>query len=312
LSINPVEKVANVNIDLYKTLAGVIVGFVIGLTGMGGGALMTPVLVIIFGINPGAAVSSDVITSLLLKPFGAGVHARRGTVNWRLVRWLMIGSIPSAFLGAYLLDAIWGDNHGDAIKRLLGWVLLVAAAAIVAKVALQARRRTGPTGEMMPAALVRPLPTLAIGLAGGLVVGMTSVGSGSLIIVMLMILYPKLSSKEMVGTDLVQAIPLVGAAAVGHWIFGSPSYALIVSVLIGAIPAVMVGAHFSSRFGDHFVRPALVAVLLLSSLSLLGVTNGWLLTVCITEVVAYATFIVITRRRPSRAQQASPLPARAA
>jgi uncharacterized membrane protein YfcA len=311
LSINPVEKVVNVNIDLYKTLAGVIVGFVIGLTGMGGGALMTPVLVIIFGVNPGAAVSSDVITSLALKPFGAGVHARRGTINWRLVRWLALGSVPAAFVGSYLLDALWGSNHGDAIKKLLGWVLLVAAAAILAKVYLQNRRQNGPNGDMMPESAVRPLPTLAIGIVGGLIVGMTSVGSGSLIIVMLMTLYPKLSSKEMVGTDLMQAIPLVGAAAVGHWIFGSPSYAVIASVLIGAIPAVMVGAHFSSRVSDFYVRPALVCVLLLSSLSLLGVANGWLLTLVIVEVLGYVAYV--TRARAARtATQASPIPAHAA
>lgn len=287
------------DIDLYKTLAGLIVGFVIGLTGMGGGALMTPVLVILFGVNPGAAVSSDVVTSLILKPFGAGVHAKRKTVNWRLVRWLMIGSIPSAFAGAWLLDTFFA-GRGEGIKRLLGWVLLVAAAAIFTKTYLQHRRQDAPDGSMLPAAAVRPLPTLVIGVVGGIIVGMTSVGSGSLIIVMLMLLYPALSSKEMVGTDLVQAVPLVGAAALGHLLFGDPKLGLIVSVLIGAIPAVMVGAHFSSRFGDRLVRPALVAVLLLSSLSLLGVGNGWLLFVVVVEVVAYLTYLSATRRRHRR------------
>src|SRR5947199_1485094 len=128
------------SIDLYKTLAGLIVGFVIGLTGMGGGALMTPVLVLMFGVNPGTAVSADVVTSLVLKPFGGSVHVRRRTVNWRLVQWLMIGSIPCAFAGAYLLDEVIGTDHQTTVKRLLGWVLLVAAGAILAKVVLQARR----------------------------------------------------------------------------------------------------------------------------------------------------------------------------
>ena len=273
------------SLDLYKTLAGVIVGFVIGLTGMGGGALMTPVLVLMFGINPGTAVSADVVTSLVLKPFGGSIHVRRRTVNWRLVKWLMIGSVPSAFLGAYLLDEVIGTSNQHTVKQILGWVLIFAAGAILAKLVLQARRKDAPVTKMMDASLVRPGPTLVVGALGGLIVGMTSVGSGSLIIVMLMLMYPKLSSKEMVGTDLVQAIPLVGPAAVGHYLFGSLDVSIIGSVLLGAIPAVMVGAHFSSKSADRYIRPVLVAVLTISSLGLLGVSNGWLLTTAIAGLV---------------------------
>src|SRR4029077_10081287 len=130
------------DLDLYKTLAGLIVGFVIGLTGMGGGALMTPVLVLMFGVSPGTAVSSDIVTSLVLKPFGGGVHVRRGTVNWRLVRWLMISSVPMAFLGAYILDQHTSTHGGDPTKKLLGWVLLLAAAAVIAKMLIVSRRKT--------------------------------------------------------------------------------------------------------------------------------------------------------------------------
>src|SRR5207253_7390352 len=108
------------HLDLYKTAAGLIVGFVIGLTGMGGGALMTPVLVLVFGVNPGTAVSADVVTSLVLKPFGGGVHIWHGTVNWRLVRWLMAGSMPAAFGGAYVVHRIVGEDNAPVIKRILG------------------------------------------------------------------------------------------------------------------------------------------------------------------------------------------------
>jgi len=281
------------HLDLYKALAGAIVGFVIGLTGMGGGALMTPVLVLLFGVNPGTAVSADVVTSLVLKPFGGSVHVRRRTVNWRLVQWLMIGSIPSAFAGAYLLDEVIGTDNQTTVKRILGYVLIVAAAAILAKLLLQAKRRTAPVTEMMDAALVRPVTTLVIGALGGLIVGMTSVGSGSLIIVMLMLIYPRLSAREMVGTDLVQAIPLVGAAALGHLLFGHLDFSIIGSVLIGAIPAVVIGAHFSSKGADRLIRPVLVAVLAISALGLLGVSNGWLLTAAIVSVVILS--VVITR-----------------
>lgn len=296
------------HIDSGLALAGAIVGFIIGLTGMGGGALMTPVLVIFFGINPAAAVSSDVVTSLILKPFGGGIHVKRGTVNWRLVQWLVVGSVPTAFLGAYLLDEVVGKDNGDRIKEILGWVLLVAAGAILAKIALQARRKNGPNGAMLSAAAVRPVPTMLIGAVGGLLVGLTSVGSGSLIIVMLMLLYPTLSSKEMVGTDLVQAIPLVGAAALGHAIFGTPQLDLITSVLLGAIPAVMLGAHFSSKASDRYIRPVLVGVLAVSSLKLLGVSNGWLLAVAGTTVGAVVVIAFRARQtRATVAQGAAPV-----
>jgi hypothetical protein len=292
--------------DVGMAAAGLIVGFVIGLTGMGGGALMTPVLVIFFGVNPTAAVSSDVVASLVLKPVGGGVHIRRGTVNWRLVRWLMIGSVPTAFAGAYLIDDVFGgENAADRVKGLLGWVLLVAAAALVAKTVITARRKNGGNGEMMDPALVRPGPTLAIGALGGLIVGLTSVGSGSLIIVMLMLLYPKLSSREMVGTDLVQAIPLIAAAALGHAIFGHPELEVIVPVLVGAVPAVWVGAHISSRAADHFIRPVLVGVLTISALKLLepekGAFNGLLLSMVVVMSVAYVAYVVRARRSYARA-----------
>jgi uncharacterized membrane protein YfcA len=276
---------------------------------MGGGALMTPVLVLLFGVNPGSAVSADVVTSLVLKPFGGGVHIRRRTVNWRLVQWLMVGSVPCAFLGAYLLDQVVGTDNKDAIKEILGWVLLVAAGAILAKLVLQARRREPPVSQMMDQRLVRPIPTLVVGAVGGLVVGMTSVGSGSLIIVMLMLMYPLLSGREMVGTDLVQAIPLVAAAALGHMIFGSLDVSIITSVLIGAIPAVMLGAHVSSRSADRYIRPVLVAVLTISALGLLGVTNGWLLAAAVVSVVLLGVVYVTMRRNDTRAAQSIVVPA---
>ena len=300
------------HLDLYKTAAGLIVGFVIGLTGMGGGALMTPVLVLVFGVNPGSAVSADVVTSLVLKPFGGSIHVRRRTVNWTLVKWLVIGSVPSAFAGAYLLDEVIGTDNQHTVKLILGWVLVVAAGAILAKLVLQAVRNEVRVTEMMDAALVRPVPTLVVGALGGLIVGMTSVGSGSLIIVMLMLMYPKLSSREMVGTDLVQAIPLVGAAAIGHFLFGTLDISIISSVLLGAIPAVMLGAHFSSKSADRYIRPVLVAVLVISALGLLGVSNGWLLT---TAIAAVVVLIVVFARMRHNAQLdlgAAPAPAKAA
>jgi len=257
---------------------------------------MTPVLVLMFGVSPGTAVSADVVTSLVLKPFGGGVHIRRGTVNWRLVRWLMLGSMPAAFVGAYLLHRVVGQDNAPVIKQILGWVLIVAAGAIVAKLVLSAKRKAQPISASMDPALVRPFPTLLVGLIGGAIVGMTSVGSGSLIIVALMLMYPLLPSREMVGTDLVQAIPLVAAAALGHYLFGTLDVSVIVSVLIGAIPAVVVGAHFSSRGADQYIRPILALILLVSSLGLLGVSNAWLLAVTGVGLVTLGLLWLRVRR----------------
>jgi uncharacterized protein len=293
--------------QLNIACAALIVGFVIGLTGMGGGALMTPVLVIFFGINPTAAISSDVLASVILKPIGGGVHARRGTVNWTLVRWLAVGSVPAAFAGAYAISRVTGPGAEDTVKHILGWVLLVAAGGMLVKTILQTRRRSLPSGEMMDTALVRPIPTLLIGVVGGFAVGLTSVGSGSLMIVMLMFLYPKLSSREMVGTDLVQAIPLVASAAVGHLIFGDLQFGLTTSVLVGAIPGVYVGARISATASDRFIRPALISVLTISSLKLIGASNGVLLGVTIFSVIVIATYFGLDARRRGLAED--PLPA---
>jgi uncharacterized protein len=272
-------------------LAGLIVGCVIGLTGMGGGALMTPVLVIIFHVTPSAAISSDIVASFFLKPIGGGVHVRHGTVNWRLVRWLSVGSVPAAFAGAYVIDRVASQGFEDDIKQILGVVLLIAAAAMLVKVVVQARRGASPT-ELMDQRLVRPLPTILIGVTGGFLVGMTSVGSGSLMIVMLMLLYPTLSSREMVGTDLVQAIPLVGAAAIGHLIFGNLVFGLTSSVLVGAIPGVYFGARISARANDRYIRPLLVAVLSISALKLLNVPNGVLLGWSVLALVVLAAVLI--------------------
>ena len=261
------------HLDAPVTLAGLLVGFLVGLTGMGGGALMTPILVLFFGIDPLAAVSSDLVASFFMKPVGGGVHYRRGTVNLPMVRWLAIGSVPAAFAGVVLLNALGAGEVQGRLKTMLGVVLLIAASAMVAQRAIQ-RRRT-PLGGIPEESTVtvRPAATVAVGAVGGLIVGMTSVGSGSLIIVMLMLMYPTISTAELVGTNLVQAIPLVGSAALGHVFFGDLRLGLPGSLLIGCLPGVYLGARVSSRAPDNVIRPVLVVVLTASALKLLGVGN---------------------------------------
>jgi uncharacterized membrane protein YfcA len=271
--------VIGMHLDLWKAVGGALVGFTVGLTGMGGGALMTPMLVLFFGVNPGTAVSSDLLTSLVMKPVGGGVHVKQGTVNWSLVKWLVIGSAPAAFSGVFVLRHLGsGDAVQDNIKTLLGWALIVAATSMIAKAFLGARARARGRADIShDQVVVKRTATLLIGVAGGFIVGMTSVGSGSLMMVMLLLLYPRLTAKQLVGTDLIQAIPLVGAATISHALFGHIDMGVTGSLLIGSIPGVYVGARVSSRAPDAVIRPALVVILLASALKLLDVQTSALL-----------------------------------
>jgi uncharacterized membrane protein YfcA len=286
--------------------AGFIVGIVVGLTGMGGGALMTPILVIGFGIEPLAAVSSDLVAAVVMKPIGGGIHLRRGTVHTGLVRWLALGSVPGALAGSYFVSHLGGDVS-DQISKTLGVVLLIAAAAMIVRSYLTRNRPAGVSGAEAARVPVRRVPTLVVGLVGGAVVGMTSVGSGSLMIVALMMLYPTLSTKELVGTDLVQAVPLVLAAAIGHLIWGAFELSLTTSLLVGSIPGVIIGAHLSSRAPDAIIRPILAVVLTLSGMKLLGASNELLgATLAVAVVGALVAGAVWFRTRRVEASLRTP------
>jgi uncharacterized membrane protein YfcA len=292
-----------VHLDFGIAFAGLIVGFVIGLTGVGGGALLTPVLVLFFGITPAAAVSSDIVASLVLKPIGGSVHLRRGTVNLRLVAWLALGAVPGALGGTYVLGHLHGAYVDDFIKTTLGWVLIVAAAAMITKGVLQARRNVDAAAPGTLA--IYPVRTALIGLVGGFVVGMTSVGSGSLMIVLLMILYPRISMRELVGTDLIQAIPLVGSAAIGTALWGHLQISIVGSLLIGAIPAVWLGAHYSSKGSDRYIRPVIVLAMSISALKLLGVSNTVMGIVVVTGTAVIVAGMAFYRERAKRAAEAA-------
>lgn len=274
--------------DVSIALGGLLVGFVVGLTGMGGGALMTPLLVLGFGVPPLAAVSSDLVASVVMKPIGGSVHLRRGTVHKGLVAWLMLGSVPSAFLGVLLLRHVaHGPHIQDVVRGALGIALLIASAAIVGKEAWLSRVASEHSGVSLPPSQVKPLATVLIGVIGGLVVGMTSVGSGSLMMVMLVLLYPRLRLRELVGTDLVQAIPLVLSAAIAHLLFGQFELGLTLSVVLGAVPGVYFGARLSASARDGWIRPLLVVVLVASGLKLIGVSSS--IGVVISLVVGAVT-----------------------
>lgn len=276
--------------DLTMAIGSFLVAIVVGLTGMGGGALMTPMLVTFFGVPPLAAVSSDLVAAAVMKPVGSLVHLRRGTVNLKLVGWLCAGSIPAAFCGVLIAKALGDGQHvQDVIQKALGVALLIAAAGLAMRGYLalrdRAERRTPATGRRTtergepaatgaPSVIVRPAATVTIGAVGGLVVGMTSVGSGSLIIVALLALYPALKANQLVGTDLVQAVPLVMSAALGHLLFGDFKLSITVALLAGSLPGVYIGSRISSRAPAGLIRRVLAFVLLASALKMFGVGNA--------------------------------------
>ena len=248
---------------LTYPLVGLIAGLAIGLTGMGGGVLLTPIMVLFLGVPPSIAVSNDLLISLAVKPVGAFAHGRAGTVRRDIVLRLAAGSVPAAFLGAVLVNT-WFAGSPDRLKYLIGGTLLVATAMMVVRLFTRSKQSTD-----VPS--VRTAPTVAIGVVGGLLVGMTSVGSGSLMLVLLSILYPTLASRTLVGTDIAQAIPLVAAAALGHLLFGDVRLSIVLPVLIGAFPGVWLGSRWSVRMPDRALRPTLLVLVGASGLRLVGV-----------------------------------------
>jgi hypothetical protein len=294
--------------DPVVAVAGLLVGIVVGLTGMGGGALMTPILVFFFGVPPLAAVSSDVVASFFMKPIGGLVHLRRGTVHLGLVRWLVVGSVPGAFLGVVVLRLIGGGERlQSTLLVLLGGVLIVASGAMATKAYLTLRARTAARsdGGLRPVALdalvVRRAATSLIGFGAGLIVGMTSVGAGSILIVCLLLLYPRITTSQLVGTDLVQAVPLVASASLGHVLFGDFSLGLTGSILVGAIPGVWLGARVSSRSPGSLVRRALTVVMLASGVKLLGAPTGYVAAITGVALVVGAVAWAVIRVRHGEA-----------
>lgn len=253
---------------LTYPLVGLIAGLAIGLTGMGGGVLLTPIMVLFLGVPPNVAVSNDLLISLAVKPVGAFAHGRAGTVRRDIVWRLAIGSVPAAFVGSVLVNTLF-TGKSEQLKYLIGGALLLAAVMMIIRIVTRGRVGDRPEDEGRPN--LRPIPTIAIGVIGGLLVGMTSVGSGSLMLVLMTMLYPTLSGKTLVGTDLAQAIPLVASAVAGHLLFGDIRLSIVLPVLLGAFPGVWLGSHWSVRMPDRALRPVLLVLVGASGLRLVGI-----------------------------------------
>jgi uncharacterized membrane protein YfcA len=296
------------HLDLPVVLGAAAVGLVVGLTGTGGGALMTPMLVIFFGVPPSVAISSDLVAAVVMRPAGAAVHAVAGTVNFRLAGWLTIGSVPAALLGTFLLHT-FGESHAAerGVESLLGAVLLLGVAATALRTLVAWRRGTAPTAGVHEIDL-RPIFTLAAGAVAGLAVGLTSVGAGSLVMVLLLLIYPAVELRQLVGTDLAQAVPLTLAAAVGSLLFGHVELPLSLSVVIGSTPAVVAGSLLSSRATGARLRPAITLAVVAAALKSLGLGADALGGAVVAVLVATAAARWASRTREPRAPRLSLAP----
>lgn len=256
---------------LSITVAGFLVGIVVGLTGMGGGALMTPALIFLGVGHTASIVTADLTAAAIYKTGGAITHAREGSPNLRLAMWLIIGSVPMAFIGPYLVDALTGDPEDleKTLKLCIGIALLFAASTYALRLYINLKRvRSGqaPPDDNPP---IRPVPTLLVGMLGGLLVGVTSVGSGSVIMIALLMLYPGLSAVKLVGTDLVQAVPLVLSAAIANIAIHGLDWELLIPLVVGSVPGTLIGARIAPRVPQSVIRRGIVIVLTMSGVALL-------------------------------------------
>jgi uncharacterized membrane protein YfcA len=267
--------------DLFTTSALTVlvvafgIGIVVGLTGMGGGALMTPALIFL-GIDPSVAVANDLVAASVNKSVGAAVHWRHGQPNIRLAKLLMIGSVPFAFAGGFLVKAVTSVSVEESfLSYAIGVALLFTASTYAVRMYLQMRYVTGGNVVRRDEPEIRVVPTVVVGAIGGLLVGITSVGSGSLIMVALLLIYPTLSAVRLVGTDLVQAVPLVLAAAVAHVLTDGVQWAVLIPLIVGGTPGTFLGSRVAQWVSQSVIRRGIVIVLSLTGLKMLGVPPTW-------------------------------------
>ena len=254
-------------IDSAQALSGFAVGAIVGLTGVGGGSLMTPILVLLFGIHPATAVGTDLLHAAITKAGGTYVHARQGRVEWRITYLLAAGSLPAAALTLFgLRHFINGMGGSKIITITLGVALLLTAAALALRTHLfRLSKAQSPQGARHPAY------TILTGAVLGVLVSVSSVGAGSLGVTALFFLYPQLKASRIVASDLAHAVPLTLLAGLGHWLFGSVNFTLLLSLLTGSLPGIYLGSYFSGRVPETVLRFLLAAILLLVGARLIAV-----------------------------------------
>src|ERR1700691_4290883 len=249
------------DLNLLYSASGFFVGVLVGLTGVGGGALMTPLLVLLFGIHPTTAVGTDLLFASITKTGGTLVHGLSNTVDWKITRRLALGSVPATALTLLLLDYFNRGNHEGAaglITTVLGFALILTAIALVARnwILKFFAARIGEFEEGRSRNL-----TVVLGALLGVLVSLSSVGAGAIGVTVLLILYPRLPAARIVGSDIAHAVPLTLIAGIGHWFLGSIDWALLVSLLVGSIPGITIGSYIGARIPDRVLRPILASTL---------------------------------------------------
>ena len=249
-------------------LSGLGVGMLVGITGVGGGSLMTPLLVLLFGIHPVTAVGTDLLYAAATKSVGTLVHGASGTVAWRVVGLLAAGSLPATLLSLKLLVDLGApsDSVSHLIATSLGVVLLLTAASLIFRRQIMA---WALDRAYQPSPRTAALLTIATGFVLGVLVSVSSVGAGAIGVTVLIMLYPALPTARIVGTDIAHAVPLTLVAGLGHWLIGSVNWPLFTSLVAGSIPGVIIGSLIASRVSERFMQPALAAVLLIVAIKLL-------------------------------------------
>jgi uncharacterized membrane protein YfcA len=287
------------------SLAGLLIGLLVGMTGMGGGSLMTPMLVLVFGFKPTVAIGTDIVHGAIFKSFGAVRHRQLGTVNLPLTLWMLLGSAPMSLVGvgvATWLEHTYGDGWESAAKKVLGATLVVCGLAFLVKALLHARISSS-SFRLSGGDRVR---AVAIGLVGGFVVGLTSVGSGTFFGLTMMLFFP-LSMAQIVGTDIVHAAALLWVAGFGHIVAGNVAFQAMWWLLLGSIPGVLIGSHFTVRAGDRVLRVALATTLFLSGVKLVDFPGADVVVITGAAAALLAASVVVTqalrrRRRPAPAR----------
>ncbi len=255
-------------INLAQTVSGFAVGAIVGLTGVGGGSLMTPLLVLLFGIHPATAVGTDLLYAAITKSGGTFVHARKGSVDWNIVKLLAMGSMPAAVLTLITAHHFAPDGLGSASKVItvsLGVALLLTAIALIFRTRIQAWSQRHD-----PDSVHHPWKTVAVGASLGVLVSISSVGAGALGVTALFFLYPRLPVVRIVGSDLAHAVPLTLVAGLGHWWLGSVDWNLLGSLLLGSLPGIYLGSHLAVRISDRVLRPTLAGMLVLIGAKLIA------------------------------------------
>ena len=274
--------------DYRISIVGLFIGFLVGLTGMGGGSLLAPIMILVFRIPPVWAVGTDIAYSTVTKALGSVVHIRQKNVNFKVALWLACGSVPATFLSVSLVQYIrkhYGTVVNGIILHTLGFTLLLVAVLLVLKPLIMHRldqkrietqKQAASKGEMELTKRsnrwekwYRPLVTALVGAFVGFLVGLTSVGSGTLIIVSMAFLFPRLTAKELVGTDIFQAFMLLAAGAIAYLSAGTINWPIVGMLLIGSLPGVFLGSKLSKFIPDRYMRPVLATVLVISGLKLI-------------------------------------------